>query len=977
VLESDSAADETLVIFTNRSNPSRLKVCKVAGPGIPINTLFSFTVVGYGPTTPQHPQFSSYGVVNRTFDVRAGDPAQGGTCEFVPGFGALPPGYNEFQTFVNGTPIYIYENGISPNNTIPQLPGELRASQVRVFGSAFTSTAVAGFSPNPSINPGTYVPRPSGEDDDQDVADVKAPSGSGSQKVTAPNVIGGPVCNVPADYATISAAVADAGCTTINVSAGVYPEIVSVPAPRAGLIINGPNQAISACGGVRVAEAVVGNATGAFQILANNVIVRGFTMQGNTNGAFLGAGASIGANTTGVQFRNNIVQNNIVGLFLGGDSSIINGNLFRNNNNAGPASGTAIYTDQFVAGGTLSNVQITNNCFVGNNDSGLGFSSTDAAMPATGIAITGNTFTNNGRAFYMFRVTNSTFSNNRSTGATLTGSGDLRIFEGVSGLAINQNCLSGGIADAVRISNAGTGLPLATGVSMTGNSISNYAGDGIEILAGGYTGGLNAENNWWGSPSGPTHPSNPGGTGETIVDPGNQVDFTPFLVSEAQTPCAVPQPFVARAAVFARASIVEVEFTNYRFNPTVLKVCKIAGTDNLLGVNFNFTVALVSPQIGGANPGPIFPGNPSANVTVTAGPNNNQEGNCAFVNGASFPGGAFNQGSTITITEAALGGTIVTAIECPSCNGGLGVNLPARQATLNGIGGLVAGVNSVIFTNNDEGDRPGQVRFDFDGDKKADPAVWNTSTGLWSWRSSEEGGALKTRSFGQAGDKLVAADYDADGITDYAVFRPSNGQWYIQKSTGFFEYHNWGEATDIPQTGDYDGDGKADFIVFRPSNGNWYVKMATGQIAVFQFGMEGDKPYAADYDGDGRTDPGVFRNGTWYTLQSNTGFRITQFGQSGDIPVPADYDGDGAADFAVYRNGTWYMLSATSYTVKAHGEAADIPVPADYDGDGKADLAVFRSAEGRFYIKKSSLSEASLFEMVDLGSTNDISVQAQ
>ena len=47
-MESASAANETLVIFTNRSNPSRLKVCKVAGPGIPINTLFSFTVSGFG-----------------------------------------------------------------------------------------------------------------------------------------------------------------------------------------------------------------------------------------------------------------------------------------------------------------------------------------------------------------------------------------------------------------------------------------------------------------------------------------------------------------------------------------------------------------------------------------------------------------------------------------------------------------------------------------------------------------------------------------------------------------------------------------------------------------------------------------------------------------------------------------------------------------------------------------------------------------
>ncbi len=153
VQESDNTADETLVIFTNRSNPGRVKVCKIAGPGIPINTLFTFTVNGFGATNAANPQTAIYGPVTRTFDVRAGDPAQGGTCEFVPGFGANAPGYNQFQTFVNGTPVFVFENGISVNNTIPQNPGELRVSRIRQFGSAFTSTAIAGFSPNPNLNP--------------------------------------------------------------------------------------------------------------------------------------------------------------------------------------------------------------------------------------------------------------------------------------------------------------------------------------------------------------------------------------------------------------------------------------------------------------------------------------------------------------------------------------------------------------------------------------------------------------------------------------------------------------------------------------------------------------------------------------------------------------------------------------------------------------------------------------------------------
>jgi hypothetical protein len=96
--------------------------------------------------------------------------------------------------------------------------------------------------------------------------------------------------------------------------------------------------------------------------------------------------------------------------------------------------------------------------------------------------------------------------------------------------------------------------------------------------------------------------------------------------------------------------------------------------------------------------------------------------------------------------------------------------------------------------------------------------------------------------------KPVPADYDGDGKTDVAVYRPATGIWYVLlSSTNFasFVSYQWGVNTDIPVPADYDGDGKTDVAVYRPSSGMWYIlKSSTNFSAAFalQWGLPGDVP---------------------------------------------------------------------------------------------------------------------------------------
>ena len=266
----------------------------------------------------------------------------------------------------------------------------------------------------------------------------------------------------------------------------------------------------------------------------------------------------------------------------------------------------------------------------------------------------------------------------------------------------------------------------------------------------------------------------------------------------------------------------------------------------------------------------------------------------------------------------------------------------------NGMGGFTLGEN---FGPVRDWLNTGSVA-DFNGDGKSDLVI-STSTGIRVFlRTCNDVGNTKR------------IDYDGDGATDFAVWRPSDGNWIIdQSASNTRRTERWGGGSfgDVPVPGDYDGDNKSDLAVFRAPTSVWYVLRSSDNTPFgIQWGTMGDKPVPGDYDADGKTDIAVFRpaDGGWYILRSSDNtLSAFVFGTSGDKPVQADFDNDDKTDVAVFRpsNGFWYMLKSSdgSFSAVHFGANTDKPVPADYDGDGKADVAVFRPGGSGFFFLNS------------------------
>ena len=166
--------------------------------------------------------------------------------------------------------------------------------------------------------------------------------------------------------------------------------------------------------------------------------------------------------------------------------------------------------------------------------------------------------------------------------------------------------------------------------------------------------------------------------------------------------------------------------------------------------------------------------------------------------------------------------------------------------------------------------------------------------------------------FGEVTDIPIAGKWSSTGYDRIGVFRPSNERWYMDVN-GNGSLNNCSKDRcaslsvyrdgDLPVTGDWNGDGVTQVGLYRPSTGQWFLDRngdrswdgCRRDLCISSFGTAGDLPVTGDWNGAGRSKIGLFRprTGEWLLdLNGNNQWDgcgidlcLTDFGDVGDIPV--------------------------------------------------------------------------------------------
>ncbi len=175
-----------------------------------------------------------------------------------------------------------------------------------------------------------------------------------------------------------------------------------------------------------------------------------------------------------------------------------------------------------------------------------------------------------------------------------------------------------------------------------------------------------------------------------------------------------------------------------------------------------------------------------------------------------------------------------------------------------------------------------------------------------------QGDATAHFDFGQPGDRVLACDWDGDGVDTPAVVRGNEWRLRNRNSSGGPQVtFTFGQAGDKPVCGDWDGNGIDSAGTVRGNEWRLRNRNTTGPPAVtFRFGTAGDDPVVGDWNGDGVDTPGMVDGNVWSIRNRNTTgtpFRTFTFGRSSDKPVAGDWDGNGTSDPGMVRGQPWVL----------------------------------------------------------------------
>lgn len=214
--------------------------------------------------------------------------------------------------------------------------------------------------------------------------------------------------------------------------------------------------------------------------------------------------------------------------------------------------------------------------------------------------------------------------------------------------------------------------------------------------------------------------------------------------------------------------------------------------------------------------------------------------------------------------------------------------------------------------------------------------------------------------------KVVAGDWNGDGVTSTGWYNPADGSFHLTnalEASGAADYAFLsgpkGRTDIIPLAGDWDGDGRDSVGWYNPVDGSFHLSNSVAATSASDYAftqgpanLPGISVVAGDWDGDGRDAVGWYKpaDGSWNLSNSLTTTQTSDYafayGPSGDTavrPVVGDWNGDGTTTAGWYnpRDGSFHLIdshaaptvvSDYAFVQGPPGQMNVLPLAGDWDG---------------------------------------------